>query len=140
MEYSSPLPLLAILVSMAAVPLILLSSKRPRLRESWTIGAAVIKLVLVASLLPAVLDGRIPTVDLGEIVPGVELALRVDALGIVFALVASGLWILTSIYSIGYVRAAHEKKQTRYFAAFAVCLSSTIGVAFSANLVTVRIS
>ncbi len=136
MEYSSPIPLLAVLVSMAAVPLILLSSNRPRLRESWTIGAALVKLGLVAALLPAVLDGRVPAIRIGEIVPGVEVALRVDSLGMVFALVASGLWILTSIYSIGYVRAAQEKKQTRYFAAFAVCLSATIGVAFSANLVT----
>jgi multicomponent Na+:H+ antiporter subunit D len=136
MTYDTIIPLLAVAVSALAVPFILVFSHTPRVREAWTIGAAVAKLGLVISLLPRALDGDIAVTTLGEIVPGVELALRVDALGMVFALVASGLWILTSIYSIGYVREARERNQTRYFASFAVCLSATIGVAFSANIVT----
>ncbi len=136
MTYDSVIPILAVAASLVAVPFILVFSRTPRVREAWTIGAAIAKLGLVLSLLPRALDGDIAVTHLGEIVPGIELALRVDALGMVFALVASGLWILTSIYSIGYVRAAHEGKQTRYFASFAVCLSATIGVAFSANLIT----
>jgi multicomponent Na+:H+ antiporter subunit D len=71
-----------------------------------------------------------------EIAPGVALAFRVDALGLLFALVASGLWIFTSVYSIGYMRRNREEKQTRYFAAFAVSLSATMGIAFSGNLLT----
>lgn len=134
--YTSYIPLWAILVSMVAVVLILLSSRRPNLRELWTVVAAVVKLGLVLSLLPGVLAGRIAHVEILQVVEGVELALRVDPLGIFFALVASGLWILTSFFSIGYMRGLDEKKQTRYFACFAVCLSSTIGIAFSANLVT----
>ncbi len=136
MTYDSAVPLLAVLVSLAAVPLVLVSSRSPRLRESWTIGAALVQFGLVISLLPRILDGRIAETHIGELVPGFDLALRVDPLGMVFALVASTLWVLTSFYSIGYVRAAHEHKQTRYFAAFALCLSATIGVAFSANLIT----
>ncbi len=134
--YESYIPLWAVLVSMAAVVPILLSSHRPNLREFWTIGAALVKFGLVLSLLPGVLAGRIAHVEVLQVVEGVELALRVDPMGIFFALIASGLWILTSFYSIGYVRGVEEKKQTRYFASFAVCLSSTIGIAFSANLVT----
>ncbi|NIW37109.1 MAG: monovalent cation/H+ antiporter subunit D family protein, partial [Gemmatimonadetes bacterium] len=136
MTYDTIIPLLAVAVSAVAVPFILMFSHKPRVREAWTIGAAVAKLGLVISLLPRALDGDIAVTTLGEIVPGVELALRVDALGMVFALVASGLWILTSIYSIGYIREARERNQTRYFASFAVCLSATIGVAFSANIIT----
>jgi len=136
MTYATPLPLLAILVAVVAVPLILASAARPRLREAWTIGAALAMFGLVVAMLPAVLDGSIPSTRLGQIVPGVELALEADALGMLFALVASSLWILTSVYSIGYVRGVAEKKQTRYFASFAVCLAATIGVAFSANIIT----
>jgi multicomponent Na+:H+ antiporter subunit D len=62
--------------------------------------------------------------------------LRADPLGVFFALVASGLWIVTSIYSIGYMRGNGEQKQTRYFASFALSLSATVGVAFAANLLT----
>ena len=136
MPYDSPIPLLAVLASLVAVPLILVSSRRPRVREVWTIAAALVKFALVLFMLPEVLDGRVPVSRIGEVVPGVDLVLRVDALGMVFALVASALWILTSAYSIGYVRGTGEHKQTRYFASFAVCLSATIGVAFSANLIT----
>jgi multicomponent Na+:H+ antiporter subunit D len=129
-------PLLALLVSLLAAILIVLSGRRPNLRESWTLIAAVVKFGLVFSLLGDVMSGGLPAVTLFEISPGIGLALRVDALGISFALSASLLWILTSVYSIGYMRALREEHQTRYFASFAVCLSSTIGIAFAANLLT----
>lgn len=129
-------PLLAVLVSMAAIPLILLSARRPNLREFWTLLAAVIKFALVLSLLPPVLAGQEVRCVLWSLSPGIELAFRVDALGQFFGLIASGLWILTSVYSIGYMRGHHEEKQTRYFASFALSLSSTLGIAFAANLLT----
>jgi len=130
-------PLWATLAGFLAIPLIVASGERhPNLRESWTIIASIAKAVLVWSMLPAVLDGRILTTTLWQISPGIALALRVDALGLVFALVASTLWVLTSFYSIGYVRGAHEHKQTRYYASFAMAVASTIGIALAANLLT----
>jgi multicomponent Na+:H+ antiporter subunit D len=134
--YSSIIPFYAVMVSLAAVPLIIMSSRQPNLREFWTILAAVIKFILVLSLLPGVLEGKIAVYSILEIAPGVELALKADQFGMFFALIASGLWIFTSFYSIGYMRGNNEKKQTRYFASFAVCLSATIGIAFAANLLT----
>jgi formate hydrogenlyase subunit 3/multisubunit Na+/H+ antiporter MnhD subunit len=129
-------PLAAVAVSLLAVPLIVASRRRPNLREAWTLLAAFVKAGVVLSMLPDVLAGRTPACSLGTIVPGIELALRADALGMVFALVASLLWIVTSVYSIGYVRGANEQRQTRYFASFALCLSATMGIAFAANLFT----
>lgn len=129
-------PALAVGVSLAAVPLMLFSSRRPNLREFWTLAAAFVKFGLVLTLLPAALAGQTTAFEVLTISPGIALSLRADPLGVFFALVASGLWILTSFYSIGYVRGLDEHKQTRYFASFAVCLSATIGVAFAANLLT----
>lgn len=129
-------PLLAVLVSLAAVGLIVLSGRRPNLRELWTILAAVATFALVFSMLPTVLASRYPEIVLFDISPGISLALRVDAAGIFFALSASFLWVLTSVYSIGYMRGLAERKQTRYFASFAVCLSATVGIAFAADLFT----
>jgi multicomponent Na+:H+ antiporter subunit D len=83
-----------------------------------------------------VLNGQTAVYRGLQIAPGIELALKVDTLGYVFAVVASVLWVLTSFYSIGYVRGAHEHKQTRYFASFALCLSATMGICFAANLLT----
>ncbi len=132
----SILPLAAVLISMLGTIPIMLSDRRPNLRESWTLLIAVGKFLLVASMLPAVLAGGGFTFTLFEVIPGVPIALKVDPLGMFFALVASFLWICTSAYSIGYMRTLKEHAQTRYFASFALAISATIGVAFSANLLT----
>ncbi len=134
--HTSAVPFFAVIVSLIAVPLILFSSRLPNLREFWTLAASVIKFLLVFSLVPNALNNHVEEFTFFKISPNISLSLRADAFGVYFALVASGLWILTSLYSIGYVRGLKEHKQTRYFASFAVCLSSTIGVAFAANLLT----
>ncbi|WP_144799150.1 cation:proton antiporter [Halorubrum depositum] len=134
---SDPRPLLAVLVSFVAAFLIVASHRSPNVREGWTIAAAVAKFGIVASMLPAVLEGAVFEWSLGAFLPGIEFALRADALGMLFAFLASGLWIVTSFYSIGYMRGNDETNQTRYFAAFAVSLSATMGIAFAGNLVTI---
>jgi multicomponent Na+:H+ antiporter subunit D len=130
-------PLLAILVSAVGALLIVRTGEhRANLRECWSVAAGVLQLAFVAWMVPEVLAGRTPQLLLSPILPGIELALRVDAFGLLFALGASLLWIATSFYSIGYMRSLGEHAQTRYFACFALALSATIGVAFSANLFT----
>lgn len=128
-------PLVAVLVSLLVLPLIAYS-RSPNVREGWTFLAAIVKFAIVASMLPAVLNGLEITCSLVEVLPGLSIAFRVDAFGMLFALVASFLWIITSVYSIGYMRGLDEHGQTRYFCFFAISLSATIGVAFSANLLT----
>src|SRR3972149_502986 len=129
-------PLAAVLISLLAAVLISLSSRRPNLRETWTIVAALCKFAVVGSMVPTVLAGLYPEINLFDIAPGISLALKADPLGLSFALSASLLWIFTSFYSIGYMRALKEHDQTRYFASFALCLSATMGIAFAANLMT----
>ncbi|MBE9504234.1 MAG: monovalent cation/H+ antiporter subunit D family protein [Proteobacteria bacterium] len=129
-------PLLAILVSTVAAILILLTGKKPNLRESWTFIAGIIKFLIVISMVPTILDHKTIEYTLLQILPGLEIKFKVDALGLFFALTASFLWNLASIYSIGYMRGLKEHAQTRYFACFAVSLTAALGVAFSANLFT----
>jgi multicomponent Na+:H+ antiporter subunit D len=129
-------PLLAVAVSLGVIPVLMSSGQRPNVREAWTFFAAIGKFLLVLSMLPAVLQGREFVLHLVSIAPGVSLAFRVDGLGMLFALVASFLWIVTTLYSIGYMRGLQEHGQTRYYVFFALALSATIGVAFSANLLT----
>jgi multicomponent Na+:H+ antiporter subunit D len=130
-------PLYAILVSaLAAVAIVFTGERRRNLRESWTILASLAKFGFIAAMVPGVLAGDRYEVRLLELAPGIELALRADPTGILFALSASFLWILTSFFAIGYMRGANEKKQTRFFAVLAVCLSATVGIALSANLLT----
>ena len=133
----SLVPLLAVLVAaLGALLIACTGERRANLREFWSLAAGVVMFVLVVSMVPEVLAGRVPECVLFRILPGMELAFRVDAFGLLFASGASLLWILTSCYSIGYMRSLREHAQTRYFSCFALALSATIGVAFSANLFT----
>lgn len=135
----SAAPLYAVAVSLLAAVLIRLSSKSPNIREFWTIAASAAKFLIVASMVPQVLGGVVLEYTLFRMFPGLEVGFRVDALGVFFGLTASFLWVLTSFYSIGYMRAGKEHAQTRYFMCFAIALSATMGVAFSANLLTMFI-
>ena len=133
----SILPLLAVFVAAFGALLIACTGeRRPNLREFWSVAAGVVMFALVAYMIPEVMAGRTPECVLFRLLPGIELALRVDAFGLLFASGASLLWILTSLYSIGYMRSLKEHAQTRYFSYFALALAATIGVAFSANLFT----
>ncbi len=130
-------PLLVVLISAVGALLIACTGqRRANLREFWSVAAGVLMFALIASMIPEVLAGGSPECVLFRILPGIELAFRVDAFGLLFASGASLLWIVTSCYSIGYMRSLKEHAQTRYFACFALALSATMGVAFSANLFT----
>jgi multicomponent Na+:H+ antiporter subunit D len=92
--------------------------------------------VVAGVVLPAVLAGARPRLDLVEVLPGLDLAFEVEPLGMLFALVASGLWIITALYAIGYMRGHHEENQTRFYICFALAISGAVGVAFAANVFT----
>lgn len=113
--------------------------KRPNLRETFTFIAAVIQATVVVSMVPIILKGAIIECHVWQIFTHVPLLLRVDGPGILFACVASLLWIATTVYAIGYMRGLHEHAQTRFYSFFALSLSATMGVAFSANLLTIYI-
>ncbi len=108
----------------------------PNLREFVTMATAGCLAWLVWSLLPLLMAGGRPGVAVGELMPGLGIAFEVEPLGMLFAALASGLWIVNSIYSIGYMRGNKEKNQTRFFVCFALALSATMGVAFAGNLFT----
>lgn len=129
-------PLIAILASLLAIPLIVMFRRSPDLRETWTLVGAAVKFLIVVSMLPPILAGHQLEFTIARVLPGFGLELRVDSLGLLFALVSSSLWIVTSVYSIGYMRGLDEHAQTRYYSFFALSLSATVGVAFSANLLT----
>jgi len=135
-EAASALPGWALLPAGAAVPLIVVWRRWPVLRDSTSVAAAAAQTALVAVMVPSVLAGGVLVCRPLPLVPGVPLLLRADPFGILFALVASALWLVTTVYSIGYTRALQERAQTRYFAAFALSLFATVGVALAGNLLT----
>ncbi len=128
--------ILALVAPFVGAILVALSDRKPNQREAMTIIAAVVLFISVLSIVPAVLAGAGPRLDLFEVLPGLSVAFAVEPLGMLFALVASFLWIVNSLYSIGYMRGNDEQHQTRFYVCFAVALGSTMGVAFAANMFT----
>jgi len=135
-DVPSLLPVVPVLIAALAVPAILALRRRPNLREGATMAAALLMFGVVAVMVRGVLGGDTYTANLGTLATGIEVTFRADALAVLFGLLASGLWIITSLYSIGYMRGLGEHAQTRYFASFAASLSATMGVAFAGNLLT----
>ena len=131
-------PFLAFLVPLVAVLGIVWAGEgRKNLRETFTFIAAALQASIVLSMVPAVLGGTCFEYNIWQVFTNVPLLLRVDGPGLLFACVASILWIATTMYAIGYMRGLHEHAQTRFYSFFAISLSATMGVAFSANLLTI---
>jgi len=115
---------------------IVAASRIPNLREAVTLTAAGANFVVVMTLLARVLDGERPTAGGWEVFSGIEIAFLVEPLGMLFASIAATLWIVNSIYSVGYMRANNEPRQTPFYVCFAIAITSAIGIAFSGNLLT----
>ena len=130
-----------ILQAMLVVPIICAAGivacrRSPNLREGVTLISGGILFALVATLTAKISWADAPTVLLAKPMPGLALALSPEPLGILFALIASFLWPVTAIYSIGYMRGHGETNQTRFFASFAISITATMGIAMAANMLT----
>lgn len=128
--------LLATLIPMVTAALVMATGRSPNLRESISFVGAVLTFIAVMILAPGVLRGGAYALDLITIYPGISVSFYLDPLGLVFAGTASFLWILASVYCIGYMRGLNEHAQTRFYVCYAVSVGAAMGAAFSANLFT----
>ncbi|WP_395341565.1 monovalent cation/H+ antiporter subunit D family protein [Ningiella sp. W23] len=114
--------------------------KTPNLREAVTLITAGLLFAVNVYLFLHQEQASIEAVfTLAEPIEGLAISFSFNTLGILFALIASGLWIATSIYAIGYMRAHKEGYQTRFFTLFAVAIAGVMAVAYSDNLFTLFI-
>ena len=120
----------------AGAALIALCHRWPNLREAVSLGTAAAVFTVVVSLATEVLAGQRPRLELGEVLPPLAIALELEPLGLLFALIASGLWFVSAVYSIGYMRGNGEAHQTRFYVCFALAIGAAIGVALAGNLLT----
>jgi multicomponent Na+:H+ antiporter subunit D len=134
MEVYDIRPALAPAVSLACAALVFVAADNTFLRRLLSLSAALLKLAVVMSMLPGALRGTVYVFRLVDFTEGVGLGFRTDALGMFFSAVSSTLWLLTTVYAIGYMEREHSKR--RFFGFFALCVSTTVGVAFAENLLT----
>lgn len=126
--------LAALIVPVLGALGIALAGNSPNLREAITLTTSVVLLACVLQLLDPVLAGARPAFILLEPLPGLPISFRVEPLGMLFALIASSLWIVNSVYSIGYLRSNGERNQTRFYVCFALAIAAALAIAFAANL------
>ena len=113
-----------------------LAGRWPNLREAISIATSLALLAAVAAWVAPVAAGARPSLTLFEMLPGVGLTFTLEPIGLIFALVASALWPLTTLYAAGYMRGNDEHAQTRFFVCFALAIAAAIGIAFAGNLMT----
>lgn len=111
----------------------------PVARDAVHIGTAVVTFGLVVLLLVDFLHGDIAHLFLFEVMPGLPIYFVLEPLGLVFALLASGLWIAISVYAVGYMRSNGEEHQTRFAMFFTLAVAAALGIAFSGTLFTLFI-
>ncbi|VAX22859.1 hypothetical protein MNBD_NITROSPINAE03-1829, partial [hydrothermal vent metagenome] len=140
MEIESIRPFLAVAVSLLGAVFIVATRKSPSAREGVSLASSLLMFIIVLSMIPEVLAGKVFVYSLLTINSAISISFRVDAMGLLFAITAAFLWLMITIYSIGYLRALKEHAQTRYYLCFAMALSASMGVAFASNLLTLYLS
>lgn len=133
---ASLLPLTAVILPIVTSLLIALLRRNAPFRDATLIVGATATFVTVFSMLPGVVDGTVYVSELGEFLPGVPASFKADGMGMVFAALAALLWVLAAFYAIGYMRGDHAKHQTRFYAFYALCLSTAFATAFAGDLIT----
>ena len=128
--------LLSMILPAVAVVLNLVLRHRDNLRDGLTFVIAAATFAVVLVILYNVGNQTTAPLVLFEVLPGLDLAFNVEPLGLMFALLASGLWMVTHIYAIGYMRTNKEKHHARFFACFSFAIFSVMGIAFAANMFT----
>ncbi len=128
--------LAAFIIPAIGAVLIALTGKSPNLRETVTLITAIILFADILIVFHGYLAGDVSEIIVLEIIPSIPIAFEIEPLGMIFATLASGLWILNSIYSIGYMRGNNEENQTRFYVCFAIAIGSTVAIAFAANMFT----
>ncbi|EFL88931.1 proton-conducting transporter membrane subunit [Ahrensia sp. R2A130] len=130
------LMILSLVIPLAASIMCLLLKNQHNLRDGLTFAATLALFATVLSMAFALEDGAKFSLNLVDFAPGISFAFEIERLGLMFALVASSLWVLTHIYGVGYMRGNNEKHHARFFACFAFAIFAALGIAYSANLLT----
>ncbi len=133
MEKSSVLPIIILFSPwLALLGPALRKPEGPRYDKVLYVISAALPLALLATLYRSALDGDTIRQHLVQIAPKINIALEIDTLGFYVAMVVSVIWLIATIYSVGYI----HKREGRYYGFMALCLSFCLGVCLSANMFT----
>ncbi len=134
-------PLWTLVPPLAVIPFILFfGEKRKNLREGSIIIAGLVLLLINNQIYNDLMKGGTPQSGEFALLANFSLKLSAEPMGVLFALLASFLWVVTTVYSIGYMRGHHEINQTRFYTCFAIALASVMAAAYADNLLTLFVA
>lgn len=134
MNWDAAIPLVVVASSLLPGLIIFtLAEERVRLRTTLNLVGALVKLALVVLMLWGVYHGHHYETRLA-LLPNLELVLRAGPLALLFVTLSSLLWLVTTVYAIGYLEGSPHR--SRFFGFFSLCVTSTVGVALAGNLIT----
>jgi len=128
--------ILPVILMTSFVPAIIifgLDERRDRLRTAINLGGSILKLLLIGAVAIGMRYGIVYETRV-TLLPGVDLFLHVDTLSMLLAVLSAVLWLLTTIYAVGYLR--DSPNRSRFFGFFSLCVTATIGIAVAGNLIT----
>lgn len=130
----SVVPVLLLLTSLVtAVVIFVLREPAVRARTTLNLAGALAKILLLALVAGPVLAGRRFEWRSG-LLPGIDLVLRIEPISLLFMALSAGLWLVTTVYAIGYLEGSPNR--SRFFGFFSLCVTATVGVALAGNVVT----
>ncbi|MEQ1609130.1 MAG: proton-conducting transporter membrane subunit [Hyphomonadaceae bacterium] len=130
---------LALATPLFAAVAIYAVGRMPDVRETLTVIASIALSIVTISMFMRVGAGNPPVLTVARPLAGLEIAFRLEPLGALFAVMASVLWGVNSLFSIGYMRGKREANQTRFYVCFAFAMFAVMGIAMAANLFTLFI-
>jgi multicomponent Na+:H+ antiporter subunit D len=131
----------SLIIGLLTLPLMaaagtLLLGHYENLRDGFSIVTGLVTAWMAFQLFTAVQDGMTTTLVVAQLTPSLSLGFSPEPLGALFALVAGSLWPLATLYSVGYMRGAHEKNHTRFFFFYAIAIHAAMGIALADGLLT----
>lgn len=128
--------LLLAIVGSSLVPgglIFLLGEEKKVSRSMLNMIGAMVKVALVGFVLFGVFRGENYAIrfDFGF---GLNFYLRADPLALLFASLSSFLWLVTTVYAIGYLETGRDRR--RFFGFFSLCVSASTGIALAGNVFT----
>ena len=134
-------PLWTLVPPLAVIPFILLlGEKRKNWREVSILVAGVALFLINKTIYNDLMAGGTPQSGEIGLLANYTLKLSAEPMGVMFGLLASFLWVVTTVYSIGYMRGHHEINQTRFYTCFAIALAAVMGAAYADNLLTLFVA
>jgi multicomponent Na+:H+ antiporter subunit D len=128
------LPLLVVLSSLLpGLVIFFLAEGSHRLRTVLNLAGAILKIVLVGMLIWGVYHQH-SFETRWTLAPGLDLVLHADSLSVMFVTLSTVLWLVTTVYAIGYLERSPHR--SRFFGFFSLCVSATVGLALAGNLFT----